>query len=69
MVLMKAAISEAATNPNKPVGRSVSIAGYAISWPNLSFGRSGNAFCRSESSGNMTNEERAMMIHGQGLKA
>ena len=51
MVLINAAIKEAATKPSNPFGNRVSIAGYATSWPNLSEGRFGNAVCKSDNSG------------------
>ena len=69
IVLIYAEINDAKTNPNKPVGSLVNIAGYAKSFPNLSWVIFGKAFWILSKSGKTTSDARATRIQGQGLRA
>ena len=63
---MNAAIKDADTSPNNPEGSNDNIAGYAISCPSLSLGKAGNVDLRSDNSGKIINDPKAIIIHGHG---
>ena len=66
---INAAAKEASSNPRRPGGNMVIIAGYAKSCPIIPLSMSGNAVCKSLRFGKTIKEAKAIKIHGHGQTA